>query len=299
MNLRQLEAFRATMEAGSITGAAELLHISQPSVSRLVADLERSVGFPLFRRVGRGLTATVEAHRFHQAMESMFLGIERLRETADTIRTTPGGTVALGVIPALSQSVMPEAVRDLYRQRPDVRFMIYTRNTPGIVDAVRMQQVDLGLVGRAPPYPGVEVLFETTVPYVCLLPAGHPLTKGSEALDLDHLAGRESFVTFGGAYPDEMMNMEHKLSDKLRANSRLSAANMPIAAALVRETGALAIVDPFTAKITEQLGGVVSRPIQQPLTYRIALVTRGLDTLSLVAEELADMLIAKLRGSVL
>ena len=61
MNLRQLEAFRATIESGSITGAAELLHISQPSVSRLISDLERSVGFPLFLRVGRGLKATEEA----------------------------------------------------------------------------------------------------------------------------------------------------------------------------------------------------------------------------------------------
>ena len=48
MNLRQLEAFRATIRAGSITGAANMMHISQPSVSRLIADLEHSVGFALF-----------------------------------------------------------------------------------------------------------------------------------------------------------------------------------------------------------------------------------------------------------
>jgi molybdenum-dependent DNA-binding transcriptional regulator ModE len=44
LNLRQLEAFRATMRSGSITEAAEIMHISQPSVSRLIADIERSVG---------------------------------------------------------------------------------------------------------------------------------------------------------------------------------------------------------------------------------------------------------------
>ena len=88
MNLRQLEAFRATMVAGSITGAAGILNISQPSVSRLIADLELSVGFALFRRVGRGLVATVEARRFFEAVEGMFMGVDRLRELADTIRTT-------------------------------------------------------------------------------------------------------------------------------------------------------------------------------------------------------------------
>ena len=58
LNLRQLEAFRATMRSGSITEAAEMMHISQPSVSRLIADIERSVGFPLFLRSGRGCNPT-------------------------------------------------------------------------------------------------------------------------------------------------------------------------------------------------------------------------------------------------
>jgi DNA-binding transcriptional LysR family regulator len=60
MNLRQLEAFRATMRRGSITGAASLLHISQPSASRLTAALEVSPGVKLFSRTGHRLVSTVE-----------------------------------------------------------------------------------------------------------------------------------------------------------------------------------------------------------------------------------------------
>jgi DNA-binding transcriptional LysR family regulator len=66
MNLRQLETFRATMRCGSITGAARLLHISQPSVRRLITDLEDSLSFKLFTRTGHGLVSTVEARRFQQ-----------------------------------------------------------------------------------------------------------------------------------------------------------------------------------------------------------------------------------------
>jgi len=78
MNQRQLEAFRATMRSGSITAAAKLMHISQPSVSRLISDLERSVGFALFVRAGRGLVTTVEARRFYQGVEGMFIGVDKL-----------------------------------------------------------------------------------------------------------------------------------------------------------------------------------------------------------------------------
>jgi DNA-binding transcriptional LysR family regulator len=224
----------------------------------------------------------------------MFLGIDRLSELAETIRTTAGGVVSLGFIPAFSHIVMPEAVRDLYHARPDVRIMVYTRNTPAIVDAVRMQQFDLGIAGRAPPYEGVEVLFQTAVPYLCLLPESHPLAFGEKLMDLEEVADSETFVTFGGAYPDEMLAIDPKLSDRLQQNSRLSAANMPVAASLVRATGALAIVDRFTADVERKFGGVAARPIRQNLKYHIAVVTRGLDTLPLAAKELADLLVAKL-----
>ena len=76
MNLRQLEAFRATLRIGSVTGAAKQLTLSQPSVTRLVKELERSVGFPLFVRSGRGLVATVEGRRFGDAVEGMFAGTD-------------------------------------------------------------------------------------------------------------------------------------------------------------------------------------------------------------------------------
>ncbi len=297
MNVRQLEAFRATIEAGSITAAAELLHVSQPSVSRLVADLERSVGFPLFLRAGRGLTATVEARRFYKAVDAMFVGVGRLRELAEVIKTTADGAISVGVIPSLSQSVLPDAVAHMLLERPDMRLMLSTRNTPAIIDAVRMQQFDIGIVGREPPYDGVEILHQTTVPYVCLLPESHHRANGADPVDLHDLSKTEKFITFGDIYPDEMTGIERSLSQKLQNNSRISAANMPMAAALVNSTGALAIVDPFTASLAVRTGGVVSRSLIQAMTYHVAIITRGLDTLSREAGAFAQHVAGQIEQS--
>lgn len=291
MNVRQLEAFRATMESGSITGAAELLHVSQPSVSRLIADLERSVGFPLFLRVGRGLSATVEARRFYKAVDSMFVGVGRLEELAETIRNTADGVVSVGVIPSFSQSLLPEAVAEIMRAKPSMQVMLSTRNTPAIIDAVRMQQFDFGIVGREPPYDGVEILHHKTVPYVCLLPDDHADVGSDQPVDLHEMCLGNNFITFGGLYPDEMMGIDADLSKALQRSSRITAANMPMAAALVRSTGALAIVDPFTAALAVQTGGVKSRPLKQEMTYHVAVITRGLDTLPREARELASRFI--------
>ena len=294
MNLRQLEAFRATMRSGSITEAAEIMHISQPSVSRLIADLERSVGFPLFLRSGRGLVPTMEANTFYKGVEGMFVGVGRLEELATSIRTTSGGVITIGTIQSIATFELPRAVNQLYQRYEDIRFMIHSRNTPAIVDAVQTHQFDLGIVGRQPHYEGVEILFQTAAPYVCLMPEDHPLVGLAGAVDLEELADRETFVTFGGVFPDDMMSMDTGLSRKLRAASRLSATNMPVAAALVRETGVFAIADPFSAEQAVRMGGVAFRPIQQNLKYHVAVISPGRHRLPRHAIEFSEIFAAQL-----
>ena len=155
MNTRQLEAFRATMRSGSITGAAALLHISQPSVSRLISDLEESIGFKLFVRIGRGLTPTVDGKTFYHAVEGMFMGMDRLAEFANSIKNSDEVEISIGTIQSIAAIELPRAVAKMHQSSNDVRFMIQSRNTPAILNSVQMHQLDLGIVGRSPPYEGV------------------------------------------------------------------------------------------------------------------------------------------------
>ena len=298
LNLRQLEALRATIRAGSITGAAKMMHISQPSVSRLVADLEYAVGFPLFVRVGRGLTPTVEGRHFYEGVEGMFIGIDRLDELAKSIRTSQGGVISIGAIQSISTIELPKAIGRLYNVNPEIRFEIQSHNTPAILDAVQTRQIDLGIVGREPDHQGVEILYQTSVPYVCLIPEDHWLAGEYGSVDLNQLADTETFVTFGDTYPDAMMSIEPGLSDKLRARSRLTVANMPLAGALVREASVLAISDPFSAEQAVQMGGVVFRPIEQNLTYFVTIVTAQRESLSREALKFVDFFSTQLKDRV-
>lgn len=298
MNLRQLEAFRATIRAGSITEAARMMNLSQPSVSRLIADLEHAVGFPLFVRVGRGLVPTVEARRFHEGVEGMFVGLDRLEDLAHAIRTTEGGTISVGTIQSLAAIELPRAIARLHRENPDIRFTVQSRNTPALVEAVQLGRLDLGIVGREPVHRGVEVLYQTAVPYVCLLPEEHPLADGYGPVDLEPLADTETFVTFGGTYPDSMMSIEPDLAERLRSRSRLSVANMPLAAALVREAGVLAVADPFTAEQAVRMGGVVFRPVRQRLTYFVSIVAAGRERLPRPALAFAESFAAQIEARV-
>jgi len=295
LKVRQLEAFRATMRFGSITKASDVLHVSQPSTSRLIADLEKQVGFSLFERAGRGITPTAEAHRFHAAVESMFVGLDRLIDVADTIRSTAGGTISAGIIPAFTQAVVPEAFREFSELHLDVNIMASIKNTPEIIDGVQTHQYDIGIIGQSPPYNGVETLFHTTVPYVCLVPETHWAAEVSGDLDLHALVETETFVTFGDIYPDEMLNIDGELSNKLSDRSRIFAANTPFLASLARTTGALAIVDPFTAGVEELIGGVISRPIKQNLKYHVAVIGMGPGIMSRATRDMVDIFVSQLQ----
>ena len=298
VNLRQLEALRATIRAGSITGAAKMMHISQPSVSRLIADLEYAVGFPLFVRVGRGLTPTVEGRHFYEGVEGMFIGIDRLEELAKSIRTSQAGIISIGTIQSVAAIELPKAIGRMYNINPEIRFDVQSRNTPAILDAVQTRQIDLGIVGREPDLQGVEILYQTSVPYVCLMPEDHRLAGEYGSVDLKQLAETETFVTFGDTYPDSMMSIEPGLSDKLRARSRLTVANMPLAGALVREASVLAVSDPFSAEQAVHMGGVVFRPIKQNLTYFITIVTARRESLSREALKFVDFFSTQLKDRV-
>ena len=288
MNLRQLEAFRATMRSDSISGAAKLLHISQPSISRLISDLEHTVGFSLFVRTGRGVIATVEARRFQQSVESMFFGLDKLKEITESIRTTKDETISLGVIPVFSSSVMPDAVNAHRIKQTDIHLSIGVKNTPEIIDAVLMQQLDLGVICPISPLEGIHVLYSTAVNYRCLVPANHNLANSKMDIDLGKVS--EEVITLDPSYLEEISNDEIAMKN-IRKHIRIVCHSDPAIAALARSTGLMAVVDPFTASIAAADKQMVSLPIKQNIRYPIAVICRSAETLSLAATNLSNHLI--------
>lgn len=79
---RHVEVFRALMIAGSVTRAAELLHTSQPTVSRELARMEHSIGFPLFERIRGRLRPTMQALALYDEVRQSYAGLERVASAA-------------------------------------------------------------------------------------------------------------------------------------------------------------------------------------------------------------------------
>ena len=210
--LRQVEAFKAVIENGSISSAAQMVHISQPAMSKLVAHFEADAGLKLFDRLKGRLAPTECGMRLYKEIDRIFAGVRQVENAAEAIRREERGQLVVGVMPALSGSFIQRATVDFLKDRRSVFCSIQTLGSQWIVDRLIARKLDLGLVSARidNPYVTFEPLMEH--PLVCIMPLDHPLTAKSqiEPQDLDQIP----FVTFN---PDSYAG--HQIEGLLEAYS--------------------------------------------------------------------------------
>lgn len=195
INLKQLDAFRAVMMTGSVTNAADYLYVSQPAISRLVADLERSIGFSLFVRAkGSALVPTPEANSFYRDVNRNFAGLEVIKKAANDIKNFRSGQLRIASLPALAMGFLPVVIHKFREEHPDITVQLQTRSSSTVRHWVAAQQFDLGLA-RPGEYPGVEAELFCSIPGVCIMQKDHPLAS-KELITPKDLDG-EDFISLG------------------------------------------------------------------------------------------------------
>lgn len=197
LNLRQIEAFKAVIENGTVSRGAMVLNISQPAMSKLITHLEADTGLRLFDRLKGRLAPTEHAMRLYAEVERIFAGVRQVENAVDAIRREEQGRLAVGVMPALSGQFMQTATMRFLKDRRGVFCSVQSLSSERTVDWVIDRKLDVGLVSTLidNPYVTLESLMER--PLVCIMPLSHPLAakKQVEPQDLDQVP----FVAF---HPD-------------------------------------------------------------------------------------------------
>ncbi len=167
MKIRQLEAFKSVMTAGTVTAAADLMNISQPVVSRLIAQLESATGLKLFFRSKRRLRPTPEALSFFREVEKTFAGVEKLKQVADNIRNFSTGNLRIVCLPALALGFMPRVIDRFLDKHPKITVSLQTRSSQTVREWIAAQQFDLGLAAGATDIPGVTSASPRSTAFAC------------------------------------------------------------------------------------------------------------------------------------
>jgi DNA-binding transcriptional LysR family regulator len=258
MRVRQIEAFQAVMRSAGITAAASLLNISQPSVSRLIADLEHEVGFALFARRGGRMHPTQQGLALYEAVRRSFQGLDLLDQAARRIRAHPVGTIRIAALSALAAAVLPPVLEEFGRDYPELKVTVESLGQRAIEDRVFLGQADLGLAVEIEPRDGIRAALLADAEYVCVLPPGHPLCART-VVEAQDLTGE----TFIGAMheADAIWFGVDRLLDRegVVVRRRLETQHSFPAYAFVAAGLGVTIAEPFSVPMFTRLGVQVRR----------------------------------------
>src|SRR5712664_482190 len=200
MELRHLRYFVAVVEAGSLTtAAARKLHTSQPSLSRQIRDLEDEVGAQLLTRRARGIELTPAGRAFLDHARLVLSQVEAAAEAARRVAHPAKPCFSMGFLTGHELTWMPEALRMLRDELPNIDVMISSQYSPKLANALLKGTVDAAFLRRERGVPELAFRLLVKEPLMVVLPRDHRLAA-REAISPGDLVG-ETFVTVSDTAP--------------------------------------------------------------------------------------------------
>ncbi|WP_081076831.1 LysR substrate-binding domain-containing protein [Burkholderia cepacia] len=244
MNYRQLEAFRAVMETGTVTAASQLLSISQPSLSTHIANLEHELQLSLFHRRGGRLVPTAEGRLLLAEVDHVVKGMTRLRRLASDIRSLQSGRVTIAAYPAVA-AMLPEFAVGFAEHHNGAVLDLQVHDSLRNAELAAARQVDAALTAMPTGDPAVVCELLSRVSSVCVMPKGHRLASASIVTPQD--LRDEPFIALGRE-DGSRQAVERVLEQHgIDLNVRFETTRSETAYGLVAAGGGIAIVDPFCA----------------------------------------------------
>lgn len=267
MNARHLEVFRAIMRHGSLTAAAEALHVSQPAVSKVLRHFESVIGYRLFERIGGRLVATPEAHLLFRDADRIFREIEALKVFSERIRDKQLGLLRVAASAPPTFALLPVAAQRFRRRNPEARLVLQTLPADEIAEHILIGDVDFGLTMRTLPEPQIRNEIVGRAAIVALMRPDSPLAEEEVVTPAD--LAEEALITYGPQTSAGQMLMRafHEAGQVYDPQIEI---NLSVAAAPLVETGlGVALVDgliPWAG-----FGSLAVRPFRPALALDVVL----------------------------
>lgn len=287
MRLRHIEVFHAVYSAGSITAAAKLLNVSQPSVSKVLAHAEQQLGFQLFKRVKGKIIPTKEAERLIEHVTDAYDNINELQRISENIRTSETGLIRIAMAPAFGIELVPAAIASYLSQYPETSFEIESLHYQQVARALKQSRVDIGMVFDPAPIPGIVI--DHLASAECVAIAHKSMDFGiKQRLPLNDLEGKP-YINLNTRSPLGRLLARRKQANNIRFNNVVKVETYQLAKALVAQGAGVSIIDEITARSSGH-ADVISRKLQPPLEFNIALLHLEHEPLSMVTQNFVEHL---------
>lgn len=293
MRLRHIEVFHAVYNCGSITGAAKLLNVSQPSISKVLAHAEQQLGFALFDRHKGKIAPTREAQQLIDYVNDAYKNINELRRVSKNLGDAETGVIRMAMIPALGIDVIPAAIASYLEQHPDTMFEIETLHQQQVVRALRELRLDFGVVFSPPATTGIKIDQLATAEFVAL--THESLDLGDKPkLSLEDLDGM-SFINLSTRSPLGQLLAARTEASNIKLRTVANVETYQMAKALVAHGAGVALIDEVTARSSGH-DNVIAHLMDPPLQFEISILHNVNDPFSIVTQRFINHLKKELKA---
>lgn len=177
LTLRQIEVIRAIMVTGTVGGAARLLNVSSPGISRIMKHAETSVGVKLFSRRGGRYSPTPQANAIFNQINTVYEKVEDLQFVISRIKRGASSELKIGSVPSIANVMVPRAIADLRKTLPNLLIEIDILTIEEAVDYLLLGKGELVAVSYKLEHPMLAYQPLARGRLKCIVPEGHALAR--------------------------------------------------------------------------------------------------------------------------
>jgi len=172
-----MEVFRAVMLSGGVNSAAEMLHVSPPAISKVLAQAAKASGLVLFERVKGRLIPTPEAHQLHAEIDQLWRGVEKVRDISRELAEPARTSLRLVCSASLAPYVVSRTVARLYEDIPRLQCRVQVYSPDILNQALLDRSTHLGVALLPHDHPNLATVKAYQCGLACVMRAEHPLAR--------------------------------------------------------------------------------------------------------------------------
>mgnify|MGYP001765732534 CR=1 FL=1 len=287
LTLRQIEVIRAIMVTGTVNGAAQLLNVSPPGVSRIMKHAEGLLGLKLFSRQHGRYVPTQEAADIFGQIHDVFRKVEDLQYSINRVKRGATAQFSFAAVSSISQHIVPRATRALRRKFPDLRIKVDVIKIDEAIDYILLKKGEIAALSYKLDHPSMIFHPLGANSLVAVVPAGHALA-GERRLTAAQLL-EHPLIGFDRADPYGAHIARFFLSAGLDFDLSIQARYAHTVLGLVAQDLGVAVIDAFSVATASQ-PGVVCIPVDPPMTFSTYIATNVDVPLSTFAESMIQLL---------
>lgn len=267
MSLRHLRVLLALTDGGSISAAAESLHVTQPAISRTLSELEQGLGQTLFARRGRRIRATALGDRMIQLARRLEAELQRGGEDVASLVRGTSGELLIGATNAALTELMPEAVMAMKAEFPRLEMSVRTHALTTMLEDLRQGRLDL-VIARIDPReapPDLEGLRLLAQDEVLTISNCHPLSKHTAKLSWEQLCGEPWLWPLAGTRMRVLQDRRWQEMGLTLPSNLIQTDDLMMMTGLMRRMPLLAFLPEHVARNAAREGMLKILPLQAEL----------------------------------